>query len=564
MRKLLLLFVVSLFVVSSVFLTAPAATGSEPQINSEPSIDPQYVIINRIYNITWHPKHPNRIDDTTFNEMKNQIGTEGTSNRRLGIGMIIPYLENDVYGQETVEKLTQLSQTHKIPVLFKLHGIAWWETRTDLWNWFDPDLPDYDPNNKDNVEWTSWDRNDAIKLCWRNWGNQFRVRPHPNLGSPEYIQAKQDALRPMLSHIADWYRNLPEDEKYLLAGVVLDGELAIGVNFYYYPDGNQYYGEDPNDDPFHPHDWSQGMSAGFQQLGYAAVRSYGIKNSGEITMDDLNEAVHRHAEMLTSTALDQGVPFDKIFVHGFGNVATGTPPNITETDIFDYGNVITNFGRPGWSFYKMAFDPGASPMLNQVLDTDMDNTPWGALEWNYQGGLSGSTREQWSEALENTLTFKNCRLVQVYSWTGGANDTGIEDNPEKLEAIADVLDATNVQWLRSASIRSYNWKGSRAVICTWKAPSVAENATLRISRSGARRPSGALAAPIRSWDVSGMSSKALLYLKPGRYYWEIEVEGFGGSQKRITTGTFTVKAMSLPQIKPLQRVRVSGLQLQQK
>jgi hypothetical protein len=62
----------------------------------------------------------------------------------------------------------------------------------------------YDPANTANVEWSSWDRRDAVKLGWRNWGSQIRVAPHPNLASPKVIEATRQQLRSFAPVIARW------------------------------------------------------------------------------------------------------------------------------------------------------------------------------------------------------------------------------------------------------------------------------------------------------------------------------------------------------------------------
>jgi len=89
-------------------------------------------------------------------------------------------------------------------------------------------LPGYDPKNKKNVEWTSWNPESAIKISWRSFGTPFRVAPHPNLGSEEYINVKKEELGRLLPIVADWYEKLPDNKKYLLAAVVLVISLISG------------------------------------------------------------------------------------------------------------------------------------------------------------------------------------------------------------------------------------------------------------------------------------------------------------------------------------------------
>src|SRR3546814_5483993 len=85
----------------------------------------------------------------------------------------------------------QLAQAlqYEIPVLVQLDAVTLMDARPDLWNWWDPSRPGYDPANRENVEWTSWSPDDAVKLGWLNWGRQIRLNPMPNLMSPDYREA---------------------------------------------------------------------------------------------------------------------------------------------------------------------------------------------------------------------------------------------------------------------------------------------------------------------------------------------------------------------------------------
>ena len=121
--------------------------------------------------------------------------------------------------------------------------------RPDLWNWFDPSQPGYNSSNVHNVEWTSWDSCNATQIAWRNWGRQRRVAPHPNLASKQVTDAHSSALFPLAHIVADWYNKLPQQKQYLLAAAKVGWEVDIGLNFYFYPNGNSYRTQPPAADP---------------------------------------------------------------------------------------------------------------------------------------------------------------------------------------------------------------------------------------------------------------------------------------------------------------------------
>lgn len=398
--------------------------------------DPQYLIVNKIPSggtrgtkYFWDPKKIESIRAEAIDEIRKVIATDGSPTRRLGFCFIIPYLEKNVDSEAVLQRMLKISAQKKMPVLVKLDGISWWETRSDLWNFWNPNLEGYNPDNKYNVEWTSWNPKDAIKISWRSWekNQQMRVKPHPNLGSPRYIEEKQTWLNKLIPLIVDWYHSLPRSKKYLLAGVVLDNELSIGLNHYYYPNGNTYLDKDPEDDPKQRFNFKKGASAGFIQLGYAAVKSYSIKEFGRITINDLNKAVTEHGKFLGKTAIECGLDFDKIFIHGMGNFKN----NPART--FDYSNVITPFGHPGWSLYDIADDPSKSSKLAEAID-QLNGKFWGAVEWFLFKRKKGvSVIEYWRDALRKVLNYRHNKILAIYNWEA------ISTRPMVIKAIREVM-----------------------------------------------------------------------------------------------------------------------------
>ena len=162
----------------------------------------------------------NGVEDTAegFEKIVSLFGTAKDKNVPLGVGFIISYL--DIEPEKAAKKLKNylsLSEQFDIPILVQLDGEAWWSNRPDLWNWWDKDKPGYNPENRYNVEWTSWSPDSAVKIGWRNWGKQIRVLPMPNLMSPKYRQATHAELKKLIPIILNWHQNLPSDKKQLLA-----------------------------------------------------------------------------------------------------------------------------------------------------------------------------------------------------------------------------------------------------------------------------------------------------------------------------------------------------------
>jgi hypothetical protein len=167
-----------------------------------------------------------------------------------------------------------------------------------LWNWWDESLPGFDPANRENVEWSGWSPNDALKIAWRNWGRQLRVRPPPNLMSQRYRKECHEKMTLLIPVVLDWWKALPAKKKELLVGIKLGWESSIGVNAWYYPKGNDFLGRPASNDPVTGLKGNELPARGVATIGYAAVKTAGIRDSGELTEADLAEVVQRHLDDL--------------------------------------------------------------------------------------------------------------------------------------------------------------------------------------------------------------------------------------------------------------------------
>jgi hypothetical protein len=93
------------------------------------------------------------------------------------------------------------------------------------------------------------------------------------------------------------------------------------------------------------------------QIGYAAVKTAGIRSGGDITETDLAEVVRRHLEDLCRLASNLGVPRGKLFTHVAG---------WKENELL-YQSGLNRFICPGWSFYKHAGIPRENTGVQTAL-----------------------------------------------------------------------------------------------------------------------------------------------------------------------------------------------------
>lgn len=366
---------------------------------------PRYVFINKAPGIEWSAGHPDTFTEG-FREVVDTIAAPENPALRIGVTFVFDFLRYDLETvKQSLGRFLALSEETGVPVLVQLDGQNWWGPRPDLWNWWDPDQPGYDPANARNVEWTDWGPEHAVKICWRNWGSQIRVLPAPNLGSPDVLEAHREALDALVPVVAQWFEALPQDRKYLFGGLKVGHEASIGYNAYHYPDGNRLLGVDPSNDPKQGLRLAEGFHGGVAPLGYAALATLGIRNSGTIEAADLAEVTRRYLAFLCRVAASHGIPRDRLYTHQGGTY----PPWGTH---LPFTAACNRDSTPGWSFYGL--DPKDAGGLTDAFAAQ-GNERWAAVEWWW----GAPDAQGWRDHFERTLRFGDCRFISVFNWNCG-------------------------------------------------------------------------------------------------------------------------------------------------
>jgi hypothetical protein len=357
--------------------------------------------------------------DADFKEIAEMFGNS-SGDISIGIGFIISYLRQppEVVRDELLQYLA-LSAKYDMPIIIQIDGESWWQDRPDLWNWWDPDRPGFDPDNRYNVEWTGWSPDSAVKIGWRNWGRQLRVLPMPNLMSPEYRQACHREMSKLIPEIVNWWHELPPEKKHLFIGVKVGWESSIGVNNWYYPNGNELLDEPEANDPTYGLDTDQLPGRGVTTIGYSSVSSAGIAESGPMKEEYLTEVTRRHLEDYSRMAWKMGIPRDHIFTHAGGWSQGETL----------FTAAVNDYSCPGWSFYKHAMDVTTDVTVMNTLE-DSDAPYWGAVEYLLMGN---KTAEQWYSALRTAFDTDRLRYLCIYNWRG------IKDNQNALDGIQQLI-----------------------------------------------------------------------------------------------------------------------------
>ncbi|HSA09308.1 MAG TPA: hypothetical protein P5205_02960 [Candidatus Paceibacterota bacterium] len=381
-------------------------SGLAPLLAEEP---PRYLFFNIAPGAPWNQNRPGTFTRAVFDEVVHTLQAPDNPRLRIGVAFIFSTLETptDTLVQ-SLRRLLAASEDSGVPVLVALDGQNWWQHRPDLWNWWDPTGAGYNPSNVYNVEWTGWSPTQAVKVGWRNWGSQLRVVPAPNIASPAVIAAHLEGVRALVPVIVEWQRRLPASRRHLFGGVKLGSEAGIGYNAYYYPDGNRYLEQWPHDwshDPTNLLSPAKGLSCGVCQLGYAAVKTAGLKDRGEITREDIGRVTQLYLEQLCRLARKLGLPRDAIFTHQGGTYDPWEKH-------LPFWPAFNRWSSPGWSFYH------GGPREAVPLEAELKaagRRRWAAAEWWWGGANSA----EWEDHFRSTLAFRDCRFICVYNWNQG-------------------------------------------------------------------------------------------------------------------------------------------------
>jgi hypothetical protein len=339
-----------------------------------------------------------------FKDIKKRFEGVEDSRIKVGVSSYFSCFEEDLSAiEQKLSTFLQAAEKSDLPVLIKLDTEQWWNNRPDLWNWWDPNRPGYNPENCRNVEWTGWGCEYAMKIAWRNWGRQIRVAPPPNLMSPDYRKAVHEAMDRLLPIVMNWQTSLPENKKNLFVGLMVGWETSIGYNAYYYPNGNDYFGKPEADDPKKGFTREDVLRRGLVQTGYAALTASGIRTSGDITEEDLVEVCRRHLEDMARYAHAYGFARDKVFTHGVGN----------EQGERLYDAAVNAYSCPAWSEYWYADNPLNDTGITRNIER-MDAPCWGIAEWFLP--VPQTDLPHWKKAFKRSLESPACRFVCVYNW----------------------------------------------------------------------------------------------------------------------------------------------------
>lgn len=297
------------------------------------------------------------------------VGMKGDGHKRiLGIGLPCAtfFLEKQVAAD--IHQAFAVAREHNIAIMLHYDFHIAWDNRPDLWNWFDPKQPGYNPANKRNVEWFGWD-GPVARVRYLNHGIAKRMAPPMCLTSKavraEWVRLIHKVIIPPLKQeLADLKRAGKMD---LFAGVLVGSEPTFDNYTHTDTDIAKLVADD-------------GAPKG--QLGYRALldRGYSAKKVPANIPQTLGKIIQETVGFWCKQFVDAGLPKSKLYTH----IAAGAQIETTCAPIW---TAFNKWSRPGWSTYAM----GPLERNFNALYADLKkngNPPWGGIEAN--AGMPGT------------------------------------------------------------------------------------------------------------------------------------------------------------------------------
>ncbi len=347
--------------------------------------------------------------------------TFGTANRysRLKAGLAIIYTPKEQV-TETAARLRAdlaLAQQMEVPVLIQVDTENW--LPESLTNWFDPSKPGFDQSKVNDVEWTGWTPDTAVKLCWRNWGTMVRVGPHPNLLSPRFQAWEKSIYAALAPIVVEWIKALPAEKQWLFVGWKCGWETTPNSQYAYFKNGNSYLTRTDNPS------W---IDADKQLIGYNAARTGGFQTSGELsyerTYDVFMKIIGAHLSFLAKTARSFGLPREKLFVH---TIAQGV-------DRYNMESQFNADSNPSPSFYgKPTTSLRDNPSFMRCLAkarAELGTTGYGIGEFVF-GAKDYETWHRWFS--DKLAADPDCIFASLY------NDDTMRGHTEIERALLDAM-----------------------------------------------------------------------------------------------------------------------------
>ncbi|MGA2410736.1 MAG: hypothetical protein ABSG46_10160 [Candidatus Binataceae bacterium] len=376
------------------------AAGGTCRANAAPNAanDTQYLVF-------WTPL-PGATPDSLGESVKafaTKLGTTGDGKtRQLGFGVTLPFFVSDE--AQTIQAIAEgfeIARRTNVAVHFNFDDHIRWDGRPDLWNWYDPAKPGYNPENKKNVEWYDWDGTPNKRRYLTPAGVPSQA-PHMCYNSPAILtqisRIVSLVIGPTFSKEIDELKQ--ENRGYLFAGITVGAELGFDD----YSRIPRLSSIPPNLDPVHKqflkmlvraNQMMDADGAPHSRLGYCSLTNAGYSKTNppadfDAALADVNR---KFIAFWDKQFFDNGIPCSRLYTH----VPASAPQDDTNDD--PISNAFNLYARPGWTTYPVeTLADGFEPLYQELAEHG--NPAWGGVEANASfGDPGGAARVSWEEYL---------------------------------------------------------------------------------------------------------------------------------------------------------------------
>lgn len=388
-------------------------------------------------------------------DLLKSIGAQGDGRHLLGFGQACSTFEQEKQVPTQIRYAFATARKYNMAVMLHFDFHVDWRNRPDLWNWFDPKKPGYNPANKENVEWFGWD-GPPSKVRYLNWGIPQRMAPAMCFTSKrirrEWTRLVRDVIAPTLRQEIAALRR--EGREQLFAGVLVGSEPMI----------DSYLQPDPETEKMMRAD---GTPKG--RLGYRALMDRGFSKAHPPAhmAEELGAVVQETVGFWCRQFVDAGIPAAELYPH----VAPQLP---TETTVAPISAGFNRWSRPGWTTYPVGvLRDGFEPLYNEL--GKQGSPRWAGVEAN--AGIPGGSVD-W----ETYLAWHYNHGAAIVAINTGATGTELPARLEKSAFCPEAITAYR-KFLRGETL---------------KETSAADRPEARL-----RRKMQALQAGFKAWQSSG-------------------------------------------------------------
>jgi|SRR5450432_1391780 len=310
--------------------------------------------------------------DSHVAEILKKVGATGDGTKRqLGFMSILPvWLWNTGSGQnnasidEFIKQAFEVAKKRNMAVYFTLDSN--YGTPPNISNWYDPSGPGYDPDNKNNVEWTDWEGT-PTKARYSLQGSGAKLPPVMCYNSPKILsESAYLASKIVAPAILRGIDNLKSSGKeHLFAGITISMELSL----------DDYSVIDKLDNNLANMMEKDGAVKG--RLGYCALTNLGYSKSTPPAdyADALAKVNQAYAAYWAEQLVKAGISKDKLY----GHVAAGAEGAVLQYTNAPIWTAFNDYSRPGWTTYMVGPIAYNLDPLYEAL-ADYGNPHWASTE----------------------------------------------------------------------------------------------------------------------------------------------------------------------------------------